>query len=193
MAMQPPITDEQVTALVSRCQQGEATATEALYDLYADRLYRYLRARVDDPDLAADLTTDVFVRMIGHIGGFRLNRDRPAASFSAWLYRIAANLAADQHRGRRRIEQVSLDEDLPVPAHNPGPQAMAEHRETAAQLVSAIDALTEEQRLVIIGRFAEDMSNTEVASWLGKTEGAVKALQHRALGALGRLLSASEK
>ncbi len=193
MAMQPPITDEQVTALVSRCQQGEASATEALYDLYADRLYRYLRARIGDADLAADLTTDVFVRMIGHIDGFRLNRDRPAASFSAWLYRIAANLAADQHRGRRRIEQVSLDEDLPVPAHNPGPHAMAEHRETTAQLVSAIDALTEEQRLVIIGKFAEDMSNTEVASWLGKTEGAVKALQHRALGALGRLLSAAEK
>jgi RNA polymerase sigma-70 factor (ECF subfamily) len=113
MAMQSPITDEQVTALVSRCQQGEASATEALYDLYADRLYRYLRARIGDADLAADLTTDVFVRMIGHIGGFRLNRDRPAASFSAWLYRIAANLAADQHRRRQRIEQVSFDEDLP--------------------------------------------------------------------------------
>jgi RNA polymerase sigma-70 factor (ECF subfamily) len=191
--MQPPITDAQVTALVSRCQQGESAATEALYDLYADRLYRYLRARVGDADSAADLTTDVFVRMIGHIGGFRLNRERPAASFSAWLYRIAANLAADQHRGRQRIEQVSLDEDLPLPSHNPGPHAMAEHRETAVQLAHAINALTEEQRLVIIGRFAESMSNTEIASWLGKTEGAVKALQHRALGSLGRLLSAVEK
>jgi RNA polymerase sigma-70 factor (ECF subfamily) len=193
MAMQAPITDEQVTTLVSRCQQGEASATEALYDLYADRLYRYLRARVRDADAAADLTTEVFVRMIQHIGSFRLNRARPASSFSAWLYRIAANLAADQHRGSRRYEPITLDEGLVGPARNPGPDAIAEQRDVTARLTEAINALSEEQRLVIIAKFAEGMSNAEVASFLGKTEGAVKALQHRALGALGRLLGAAER
>ena len=92
MAMHPPITDEQILSLVPRCQRGEAAALEQLYDLYADRLYRYLLTRTRDGEIAADLTTEVFVRVLQRIGGFRLNRARPAASTSAWLYRIAANL-----------------------------------------------------------------------------------------------------
>ena len=100
MAMQTPITDNTVISLIPRCQRGDQAAVEELYTLYADRIYRYLLARVGDGDLAADLTTEVFVRMIGRLAGFRLNAERPAASFSAWLYRVAANLAADHHRGR---------------------------------------------------------------------------------------------
>jgi RNA polymerase sigma-70 factor (ECF subfamily) len=193
MAMQTPITDNLVISLIPRCQRGDQAAVEEVYTLYADRIYRYLLARVGDGDLAADLTTEVFVRMIGRLAGFRLNRERPAASFSAWLYRIAANLAADHHRGRGRIVQVSLDPESPFPAHDPGPDAIAERRETAATLAKAMQALSEDQRLVIIGKFVEEMSNTEVAAWLGKTEGAVKSLQHRALHALGRLLGAAER
>jgi RNA polymerase sigma-70 factor (ECF subfamily) len=192
MAMQTPITDNKVISLVPRCQRGDQVAVEELYTLYADRIYRYLLARVGDGDLAADLTTEVFVRMISRLAGFHLNRERPAASFSAWLYRIAANLAADHYRGRGRFEQVSLDPELSFPAHDPGPDAIAERRETTAKLSQAIRVLSEDQRLVIIGKFVEEMSNTEVAAWLGKTEGAVKSLQHRALHALGRLLGAAE-
>jgi RNA polymerase sigma-70 factor (ECF subfamily) len=193
MAMQTPITDEQVISLVPRCQRGDRAAVEALYALYADRIYRYLLARVGDAEPAADLTTEVFVRMIGQLAGFRLNRERPAASFSAWLYRIAANLAADHHRRRRRFVQVSLDPALPLPAREPGPDAVAEQHEAAAQLAQALQGLSEEQRLVVIGKFVEGMSNPEVAAWLGKTEGAVKSLQHRALQTLGRLLRGAER
>lgn len=193
MAMQTPITDNTVISLIPRCQRGDQAAVEELYTLYADRIYRYLLARVGDGDLAADLTTEVFVRMIGRLAGFRLNPDRPAASFSAWLYRVAANLAADHHRGRGRFVQVSLDPESPFPARDPGPDAVAERRETTATLAKAIQVLSEDQRLVIIGKFVEEMSNTEVAAWLGKTEGAVKSLQHRALHALGRLLGAAER
>lgn len=165
---------------------------EQLYELYADRLYRYLLARLGDEELAADLTTEVFVRMIGRLAEFRLNHQRPAASFSAWLYRIAANLACD-HRRAQRIAQVSLDPELPLPGHDPAPEAVAEQRETLARLAQAIQALNEDQRLVIIGKFVEEMSNAQIAAWLGKTEGAVKSLQHRALRTLGRLLNAAEK
>ncbi|MDQ1300496.1 MAG: hypothetical protein QG637_414 [Chloroflexota bacterium] len=191
--MQTPITDNTVISLVPRCQRGDQVAVEELYTLYADRIYRYLLARVGDGDLAADLTTEVFVRMISRLAGFRLNRERPAASFSAWLYRIAANLAADHYRSRGRFEQVSLDPELPFPARDPGPDTIAERREATAKLSQALQVLSEDQRLVIIGKFMEEMSNTEVAAWLGKTEGAVKSLQHRALHALGRLLGATEK
>lgn len=192
MNVHTPVTDEQVTPLVLRGQRGEQTAIEQLYELYADRIYRYLLARLGDPDLAADLTTEVFVRMIGRLAKFRLNSQRPAASFSAWLYRIAANLAFDQLR-TRRIKQTALDPDLPMPDHAPAPETVAEQHETLGRLAQAIQALSEDQRLVIIGKFVEEMSNAQIAAWLGKTEGAVKSLQHRALSTLGRLLSIAER
>ncbi len=186
--MRTAITDEQITSLVPRCQRGETAAVEALYDLYADALYRYLLVRVGDRDAAADLTTELFVRVIRHVGGFRLNQGRPAASFSAWLYRIAANLAADQGRANRRMPQVELNDDLPLAARLPDPQDVVEQRETLAWLSQAMGQLSEDQRLVLHGKFGEELSNAEIAARLGKTEGAVKSLQHRALRALGRLL-----
>ena len=189
-AMHPKIGDEQITALLPRCQSGEAAAVEALYDLYADRLYRYLLARTGNSDVAADLTTELFVRVIKYVGGFRLNRHRPAASFSAWLYRIAANLVTDQRRAQRRLPQVSLEDEWPMPAHNPDPHHVVERQETLVRLSQALSALSEDQRLVIVGKFGEEMSNAEIAATLGKSEGAVKSLQHRALRALGRLLGA---
>jgi RNA polymerase sigma-70 factor (ECF subfamily) len=192
MAPHQPITDAQVIPLVPGCQRGEAAAIEGLYDLYADRLYRYLLARAGDPDAAADLTTELFVRVIKHVRGFKLNKSCPAASLSAWLYRIAANLAADYHRERRRRDSASLDETLALPARGPDPQRVAEQRETSARLAAALEQLTEEQRLVVIGKFGEGLSNVEIALLLGKTEGAVESLQHRALRTLGRLLGVKE-
>jgi RNA polymerase sigma-70 factor, ECF subfamily len=191
--MQPAITDEQITSLLPGCQRGEAAAVEALYDLYADRLYRYMLARVGDPEVAADLSTELFVRVIRHMSSFKLNERRPAASFSAWLYRIASNLVTDHHRHANRAAQVSLGEELRLSDGQPGPQHMAEQREVFARLQRAMQGLSEEQRLVILAKFGEDMSNAEVAAWLGKSEGAVKSLQHRALQALGRLLGASDR
>ena len=193
MAMQPAITDEQITSLLPQCQRGEAAAVEALYDLYADRLYRYMLARVGDPEVAADLSTELFVRVIRHMSSFKLNERRPAASFSAWLYRIAANLITDHHRQAKRTPQVSLTDELRLTDGEPGPQNVAEQREVFARLQRAMQGLSEEQRLVILAKFGEDMSNAEVAAWLGKSEGAVKSLQHRALQALGRLLGAGDR
>ena len=188
MAMQSAITDDLVAALVPGCQRGETAALERLYDLYADRLYRYLLLRVGNADTAADLTTELFLRVIQSIGAFRLNRDQPAATVSAWLYRIAANLTAQHYRAQRRASWLGLDDFEAHAAAEPGPQALAEQREELAQLAQAVAGLNEEQRLVITGKFVETMSNAEIAAWLGKTEGAVKSLQHRALRSLARLL-----
>jgi RNA polymerase sigma-70 factor (ECF subfamily) len=188
MAMQPAITDEQILALLPRCQAAEQVAIEALYHLYGDRLYRYLLARTGDADTAADLSAELFVRMIQHIDRFKLDRRRPAASFSAWLYRIAANLLTDHYRSRGR-QPEPLPDALPAPVRTADPQRIAEQHETTAQLAAALNELSEEQRLVILGKFAEDLSNAEIAAWLGKSEGAIKSLQHRALRTLGRLLA----
>ncbi len=190
--MQPAITDEQITSLLPGCQAGDVVAVETLYELYADRLYRYILARVGDADVAADLTTELFLRVIKHIESFRLNRHRPAASFSAWLYRIAANLITDHHRQRKRWAATDLDDNVRLPTRELGPHGAAERSEAIAQLARAMDVLSEDQRLVLLGKFGEEMSNAQIAQLLGKTEGAVKSLQHRALQALGRLLGAGE-
>jgi RNA polymerase sigma-70 factor (ECF subfamily) len=175
-------------ALLPRCQAADQAAIEAVYHLYGDRLYRYLLARTGDPDTAADLSTELFVRMIQHISRFRPDQRRPAASFSGWLYRIAANLLTDHYRSRSR-QPEPLPDPLPAPVRTADPQRIAEQHETTAQLAAALNELSEEQRLVIIAKFAEAMSNAEIAAWLGKSEGAVKSLQHRALRTLGRLLA----
>jgi RNA polymerase sigma-70 factor (ECF subfamily) len=188
MAMQNVITDDLIAALVLGCQRGETKAVETLYDLYADRLYRYLLARVGNCDTAADLTTELFLRVIKSIGAFRLDRDQPAATVSGWLYRIAANLVAEHYRAQMRVTWTELDESRASSAIDHDPQALAEQNEELAQLAQAMAGLNEEQRQVITGKFVEMMSNAEIAAWLGKTEGAVKSLQHRALKSLARLM-----
>lgn len=190
--MYPAITNEQIMSLVPRCQSGETAALEQLYDLYADRLYRYLLARVGDQDTAADLTTELFIRVIPRISSFRLNKTRPAASFSAWLYRIAGNLVTDFYRTRGRLAQVNLDGLQTRANPRSDPQHAVEHDETTSQLASAVNRLSKDQQLVVVAKFAEGMSNAEIAAWLDKTEGAVKSLQHRALRSLGRLLDSNE-
>jgi RNA polymerase sigma-70 factor (ECF subfamily) len=127
--------------------------------------------------------------VIQRIASFRLNRSRPAASTSAWLYRIAANLAADAHRAHQRLPQTELTTDWPTTAAAPDPSEAIQQHETLRELATALDKLSEDQRWVLVGKFAEEMSNAEIAAWLGKSEGAVKSLQHRALNTLSRLLT----
>jgi RNA polymerase sigma-70 factor, ECF subfamily len=182
------IDDTQVLAVIPACQRGDAGAVTRLYDLYADRIYRYGLARTGDPQAAEDLTAEVFLRVVQHVPRFKLDTTRPAASVSAWLYRIAGNLVADYHRERRRWPASSLDDEAAVVLAAPDPCQQAEQREALERLSGALEKLTEDQRLVVISKFGEGMSNAQAAAWLGKSEGAVEALQHRALRTLCRLL-----
>jgi RNA polymerase sigma-70 factor, ECF subfamily len=182
------IDDTQILSVIPACQRGETGAVARLYDLYADRIYHYVLARTGEAEVAADLTGEVFLRVVEHVRRFKLDERRPAASVSAWLYRIAANLIADHHRRRGRHPTVDLAEDLPLPATTGDPCRAAEHEEALQRLSGALARLTEDQRQVVICKFGEGMSNAQAATWLGKTEGAIEALQHRALRTLCRLL-----
>lgn len=188
--MYATINDSQVLTLIPACQRGDAGAVEGLYDLYADRIYHYALARTGDVNAAEDLTAEVFLRVVQHVHRFKLDTARPSSSVSAWLYRIAANLVADYHRVRQRRPTVSIEDDALLISAAPDPSQQAERRDVLERLSGALEKLTEDQRLVVVCKFSEGMSNAQAAASLGKTEGAIEALQHRALRTLCRLLGA---
>ena len=168
--------------LIHRAQKGDAVACATLYDRHYDAVYRYCYYRVSNVALAQDLTSEVFVRMVEKLHSFKPH-GRPLL---ALLYTIARNLITDHQRRQGRATPLPLDEALTVGHGNPTQEV--EHRLVNDCLQVALRHLTEDQRQVILLKFMEGYSNAQVADVLRKTEGAIKSLQHRALGALRRAL-----
>jgi RNA polymerase sigma-70 factor (ECF subfamily) len=168
-----------IEALVERAQAGDRDALEELYLLHFDRIYSYLHMTVGNRHDAEDLTTQTFLRMLESIGRFRWG----TAPFSAWLFRIAHNLAMDHFRSRRRWQP---EEEVPEPpgAAESSAEDQAFRALSSQSMFDLIDGLSDEQRDVLILKFVFDFSNAEAATVLDKTEGAIKSLQHRALASL---------
>jgi RNA polymerase sigma-70 factor (ECF subfamily) len=168
-----------VRDLVERAQQGDRAALEDLYLLHFDRVYSYLHMSVESRHDAEDLTTQTFVKMLEAIGRFQWR----SVPFSAWLFRIAHNLAMDHFRANRRWQP---EEEIPETAQ--GEEVSAEDQALAAlgdtSMLELIDRLSPEQRQVLTLKFVFRFSNAETAAILEKSEGAVKSLQHRALASL---------
>jgi RNA polymerase sigma-70 factor (ECF subfamily) len=179
--MQSMSADEK--ALIQAAQQGDDEACTVLYNRHYDAIYRYCYYRVGNKDLAQDLTSEVFVRMIDKLDTFKA-RGRPLL---AWLYTIARNLTIDVQRrqGKTVLKPLNEASDLHT-GDEEDPSRGMDRKLEAKCLAAALRHLTEEQRQVIILKFMEDLNNSQVAVILGKTEGAVKSLQHRALRALRR-------
>jgi RNA polymerase sigma-70 factor, ECF subfamily len=168
-----------VRALVDRAQRGDRAAIEELYLLHFDRIYSYLHMSVGSRHDAEDLTTQTFVKMLEAIGRFQWR----SVPFSAWLFRIAHNLAMDHFRASKRWQP---EEEIPESVH--GEESSAEEQALVSlgqtSMLELIDQLSPEQRQVLTLKFVFRFSNGEAAAILGKTEGAVKSLQHRALASL---------
>jgi RNA polymerase sigma-70 factor, ECF subfamily len=182
-AAERPDSPARVRRLVERGQQGDRDALEDLYLIHFDRIYSYLHMSVGNRHDAEDLTTQTFLKMLESIGKFRFQ----AAPFSAWLFRIAHNLAMDHFRAARRWQP---EEDVPEPPGQEGMSAEEEalHSIGRASMLELIDGLSHEQQQVLTLKFVFNFGNAEVATILGKTEGAVKSLQHRALVSLQKQL-----
>src|SRR5579863_8773708 len=178
---------EHVRDLVARGQQGDRDALEELYLLHFDRIYSYLHVSVGNRHDAEDLTTQTFLRMLESIGRFRWQ----SAPFSAWLFRIAHNLAMDHFRARRRWQP---EEEVPEPPGSEEPSAEVEAMQTIGResMLKLIDRLSPEQQQVLTLKFVFNLPNAEVAAILDKTEGAIKSLQHRALVSLQKQVESSE-
>jgi RNA polymerase sigma-70 factor, ECF subfamily len=170
---------EELRALVERAQAGERDALEELYLIHFDRIYSYLHMTVGNRHDAEDLTTQTFLKMLESIGRFRWQ----AVPFSAWLFRIAHNLAMDHFRAGRRWQP---EEEVPEPhgSEERSAEELAMHSIGRASMLEMIEGLSPEQQQVLTLKFVFNFSNGEAATILGKTEGAIKSLQHRALVSL---------
>ena len=187
--MQDVCTDAEMLALLKDAQRGVPAAYDRLYNLYVDKIFRYVYARLGQRETAEDLTADVFVRLVQVLPRFRVNAERPVASFSAWLYRIASNLLTDHHRRQQHRQHADLADHAHLAGSGLSPDQHASAAEEGQLVIQALAELGPEQQAVVLYRFAEQYSTQEVADLMGKTTGAVKALQHRALISLRRLLS----
>ena len=173
-------------SLVHRAQRGDKEAFTQLYESHFDKIYRYVVLRIGNKTEAEDVTQQVFLKALQSIPSFKWK----GIPFSAWLFRIAHNLVVDYLRKVKKVVITPLDESSVKSDSNP--QLLVEQRLDIEQLISATKRLTRAQREVISLRFAGELSVTESAKAMGKSEGAVKALQHSAIVALRKALLRAE-
>jgi len=178
------VRNQDESQLIQRARQGDLAAVSELYNLHVDRIYQYVRYRTGDEQTAEDITAEVFLRAIESLGSYT----DQGAPFMAWLYRIAHARVIDYWRSLKRRQTAPLDDPLLQDSLVATDDAIDVDFLQNRSLWSAVQQLTDDQQNVIILKFVQGLGNAEIAQVLGKTEGAIKALQRRALEALTRLL-----
>lgn len=168
--------------LAQRSADGDENAFAEIYGTLLDPVFRYLYWNLNSREDAEDLAEEVFLRCLVNIGAY----DQGRGPFKAWAFRIAHNLLVDHQRRRGRRGEEELQEDLGDGAAS-APESL-EEEERARVLREVLKELPSRQRQVIAMKYFAEMSNAEVAKTMGRSEGAVNALQHRALRHLGKLL-----
>jgi RNA polymerase sigma-70 factor (ECF subfamily) len=170
---------------VRRAQRGDLDAIGHLYDTHHQALFRYVWSRVGERALAEDLTGEVFMRMLGALPRYRAS----AAPFRAWLYQITRNLLVDHYRKTGNHLNIPLEQVEMVRSATLDLTTIVEQQLTLEGVQQALARLEATQREVVTLRFLSGLSLREVASVLGKSESAVKALQHRGLTGLRQALA----
>lgn len=181
----PPDIEE---GTIERAKEGDQQALAAIYDWYLPRIYRYVLSRLGDVTEAEDLTEDIFLRMLGAIADYR----QTSVPFSAWLFRIARNhLVSHYRKNGVRKGHVVLDEGMVDSRQDPA--SIVEAQLMLGEVVEAVQKLPDAQRDVIALRFAVGLSVAETAQVLGKRQGNVKTLQHKAVARLQKILLSEPK
>lgn len=177
------VRDANESHLIERAKAYDPEALTELYRRYANAIFRYVYYRVGDQPTAEDMVGDIFVRALEGLPAYQ----DIGSPFGAWLYRIAQARVVDYYRRQNTRRATSLDEGLAA-SEKTDPDRLISAQDDVRRAWQAVSRLTDEQQQVISLRFIAGHSTAEVARLLGKTEGAVKALQHRALASLRRLL-----
>lgn len=172
---------EDEKTLVARAAKHDAEAFALLYDRYVDKIYKYINYKAGRTN-AEDLTSQVFLKSWVALGNYRMTQ----SPFSAWLFRIAHNLVVDYYRTQR--ETISLDEFPAADENAEDVEELAQHHLDNETIRQALKLLTEDQQQVILLKFIVGYSTDEVAQLLRKHPAAVRALQHRALISLERIM-----
>ena len=180
--------------LLELAREYNSQALAEIYDRYAESIYRYLYRYLGDGEQAEDLTSEVFVKLLQVLN----TRQAPNKHLQGWLYRVARNLVMDWFREQAKGAPLALDEHAHLIEHSDlvmdgdAPSFVVERRQTRQRLRAAICQLTADQQQVILLRFGEGLKIAEVSQVTGKSEGAVKVLQHRAVNRLAKLLGREE-
>ncbi|MBI4929058.1 MAG: sigma-70 family RNA polymerase sigma factor [Anaerolineae bacterium] len=183
-----PIHPTTADNLLARAQALEPAALSQIHTEYYPAIYRYVAYRLNDEQLVEDVAGEVFLRLLDALH----NRLRPVRDIRAWLFGTASHLVNDSLRNKYRKPLETLDDHESIPVGET-PEHIAEFNERSAAVRVAITALTEDQQQVLTLRFAMDYSIEETAKIMGKSIGAVKTLQFRALGSLRRYLEQGAK
>ncbi len=171
---------DKVRTLVEKAAAGSVEAFGELYSMYIDRIYRYVFYQVHNKETAEDLTEEIFMKVWRKIGKYRWE----GHPFSAWLYRIAHNHVVDYFRTSRRHEPLDID----IPADGDQPEGELEQKQMQQMLSRALASLPQQQKQIIILKFIEGSSNRTIEQVMGKSQGAIRVMQMRALAALRRSL-----
>jgi RNA polymerase sigma-70 factor (ECF subfamily) len=163
--------------VLARALQGDREAFGALYEQYVERIFNYVYYRTGNVHDAEDLTARVFYRAMYHIQNY-VDRGVP---FSAWLYRIAHNLIANWHRDHSRHQEIPLEDAPTLHFKGEPPEVALMHDQDHDELLKLIRHLPAERQHLLILKFVEHMSNTEIGEIMNRSEGAVKSLYHRTL------------
>ena len=174
--------------IVDAARAGDERALSELYTLYFPRVYRYILARTGSTYDAEDLAEEVFMRVIEALERFEWRE----APFSAWIFRIAHNAVISQRRkDGARGRSAPLTEGLAV--DSPGPEELVESRLALNEIMKAAEKLPDAQRQVIAFRFGAGLSVAETARAMGKGEGNVKVIQHKAINKLREMMGQPKK
>jgi RNA polymerase sigma-70 factor (ECF subfamily) len=153
------------------------------HDKYYPAIFRYIAYKVGNQETAEDLASEVFVRLLDAVR----DRHAPQKTLRGWLYSVASHIVNDYHRKQYRTQEVGLMETLESDVSSPAEQFLK--KQTLEALSEALKELTKEQQDVIALRFGYEMPIKEVAEVIGKSEGAVKQLQARAVASLARMMT----
>lgn len=170
-----------LSALVALAQKGDTEAFGSIYDELVKPVYRYIYYRVD-PQIAEDLTEDTFLKVWQNIKKYKKGKN----PFSSWVFRIAHNLVCDYYRKNEQFAEI--DENLPDTKDNLNPERQINIQFNKIKLRKAINKLPENYQQVIILKYINELNNTEIAEAIGKSEGAIRTLQFRALNQLRTIL-----
>jgi RNA polymerase sigma-70 factor (ECF subfamily) len=171
-----------VMAIVGRAQDGDGEAFGELYDRYVGLVFRYVYYRVGDRSLAEDFTSETFLRALRRIATYTWQ----GRDFGAWLVTIARNLMADHFKSSRFRLEVTTDDLADADRREEGPERSVVSSMMNEDLLAAVKELGAEQQECIVLRFLQGLSVAETAQVMGKNDGAIKAMQYRAIRTLAR-------